>query len=721
MDVLPAFELISACLGIALSLLLCLFPRFGALSWIIASSILLGSVATAALSVIPSSIWRADDMALFAFAAMLLYGTNAWLASYMVERTDFVQQLKQNRWFFTFMLLLAPALIVAVYTLRPSFAPPTDAPSLVSMGVVGYGAAAYQLFVSLIGLANIEQTVRNAEEHLRWEIKFLLLGMASGFAGLIYLSSHVLLYAPDQSFLTLKTLRVFAFVFCCSCLLILQSWRKSTGRGGVAVSQGVVYSTITFFSVGIYLAASSLAARRLSARVALGLPSEAIIFIVAAILLSAILLATGFRHRARKWIRRNVYAGQYDYRKLWMDAAEKVQSVDPPAAMASALARLVHEALGSIDVTIWLKAPDTQIMRLVAALGTVSETFNQESLSAACIPASLTRPVAVREINEHSHGTLPADFLKRAKASLVVPLISSGRLIGLITVGPDRSDRDFDREAREFLRVLAVHGASEFHKSELLDSLVQKREAEAFQTFATFLLHDLKNFASTLSLIANNAVRHHNKPDFQLDAFRSILDTADKMKRLCNGLRGFSSTLAANKRQDDLNDIVRELVRDFEPCLLQRLTLQLSRVPNIQVDRQEFSRVLQNLILNASEAAASGPVEVSTRTEFGRIVVCVSDKGKGIPKDFLQHRLFQPFHTTKADGLGIGLFQSKKIVEAHGGTIEVESTEGEGTIVRIVMPVSKLEQASLQTVAARMSSVELTEEPLRHAAEELTR
>src|SRR5262249_50484857 len=174
------------------------------------------------------------------------------------------------------------------------------------------------------------------------------------------------------------------------------------------------------------------------------------------------------------------------------------------------------------------------------------------------------------------------------------PLISSDRLIGLITVGPDRSTRDFDREAREFLRVLAVHAASEFHKSELLDGVVQEREAEAFQTFSTFLLHDLKNFASTLALIASNAVRYHSNPDFQLDAFRSILDTADKMKRLCNGLRSFSSTLAANKRQDDVNDIVHDLVRGFDPSLFQRLRLQLSLVPRIDIDRQEFSRVLQN-------------------------------------------------------------------------------------------------------------------------------
>src|SRR5262249_34122448 len=154
-----------------------------------------------------------------------------------------------------------------------------------------------------------------------------------------------------------------------------------------------------------------------------------------------------------------------------------------------------------------------------------------------------------------------------------------GRLVGMLTVGADRSGRRFDREAREFLRVLAVHAANEFHKSELLESVVQTREAKAFQTFSTFLLHDLKNFASTLSLIANNAVRHHENPDFQLDAFKSILDTAEKMKRLCNGLRSFSTTLAAHKKMDDLNGIVNDLVGALEPSLSVRVKLDLAALP----------------------------------------------------------------------------------------------------------------------------------------------
>jgi len=67
--------------------------------------------------------------------------------------------------------------------------------------------------------------------------------------------------------------------------------------------------------------------------------------------------------------------------------------------------------------------------------------------------------------------------------------------------------------------VLGRHAAGEFHKADLLETVVKTKEAEAFKAFATFLLHDLKNFASTLSLVARNAHKHSNNPDFQKDAF----------------------------------------------------------------------------------------------------------------------------------------------------------------------------------------------------------
>jgi putative PEP-CTERM system histidine kinase len=715
MEVLNGLEILAALVGLVLSVLLCILPRFGPTSWVLALVLLPASSACASLGLGGFLFPSEDDYVLLSYASLVLCGACACVASYIFERADYRSDFKRNRSFFLTLSAIAPILVAALYVFRPYLA---GAPEHhVPLGPAGYAGAVYLLLASVIGLANLEQTLRSAEEHIRWEIKFLLLGLAAVFAAIIYIASQVLLYPPEYSFVPLQAILVFPIIFLCSCLLIFKSWRRSTGRGRIVVSQGVVYSTITLFSVGVYLVTSSLVARWVSEWAHPSLPVAPIIFLLSAMGLAAILLGTTLRHRFRRWIRRNLFSGNYDYRQLWMDATEKVRSIDSPSATATALAQLIQDALGSLEISVWLRTRDAHTMRLVIARGTIEESIWEEVLSVADLPPDFTEPIAITGLNGEMAGKWPPDFFARAKASLLVPLVSAGRLVGLLTVGADRSGTGLDMEAREFLRVLAVHAASEFHKSDLLESLVQTREAEAFQTFSTFLLHDLKNFASTLSLVAKNAARHHGNPDFQLDAFRSILDTAEKMKRLCNGLRTFSTSLAANKKLDDVNDIVCELVRDFDPSLSERLKLDLTPVPKIEIDRQEFSRVLQNLILNANEASLHGPIKLSTCSEAGAIVVCVVDAGKGIPKNFLEKELFQPFHTTKGDGLGIGLFQSKKIIEAHNGTIEIESKEGEGTLVRVMLPIPNSEKIPPESSVSNAANVDFeVREALRHAA-----
>src|SRR5262249_29611560 len=154
-----------------------------------------------------------------------------------------------------------------------------------------------------------------------------------------------------------------------------------------------------------------------------------------------------------------------------------------------------------------------------------------------------------------------------------------GESLGLITLGQDQGGQLLDRESREFARVLASHAAGELHKQQLLATLVETKEAEAFKSFSTFLLHDLKNFASTLSLIASNAVRLRENPEFQKDAFQSIFNTAEKMKRLCNSLRTFSTSPEGKKKLDDLNAVVREVVMGLDSTLSTRLRLELGDVP----------------------------------------------------------------------------------------------------------------------------------------------
>jgi signal transduction histidine kinase len=119
-----------------------------------------------------------------------------------------------------------------------------------------------------------------------------------------------------------------------------------------------------------------------------------------------------------------------------------------------------------------------------------------------------------------------------------------------------------------------------------------------------------------------------------------------------------------------------ELVKDLHP------------LPRIVVDREQLQNVVTNLLLNAREAVGSnGQIRVETNRREGRAVLSVADNGCGMTQDFLKDSLFRPFQTTKKKGLGIGMFQSKMIIEAHQGNIQVESEPGKGTKFGVFLPL----------------------------------
>jgi hypothetical protein len=114
----------------------------------------------------------------------------------------------------------------------------------------------------------------------------------------------------------------------------------------------------------------------------------------------------------------------------------------------------------------------------------------------------------------------------------------------------------------------------------------------------------------------------------------------------------------------------------------------LQTLPPVSLDREQMVKVVTNLVLNAREAVGdSGEIRIGTSYSGSSVVLAVEDSGCGMSPEFLRRSLFQPFQTTKKAGLGIGMFHSKTIVEAHGGRIAVESQTGKGTTFRVFIPV----------------------------------
>jgi len=695
-NTLATVQVISLAVGLFTTGLLFAFRRFGPGTWMLALFLVPASIASSALTMGPYLLGVLPETSVRLYLALLvLAAPGGVLVSYTIDREDYRQYLRRY-WRIIACVGIAAPLVSAAVLLAPN--PVVETVQLgggdTLLGPSGFVAALYLLIVSVVVLANLEQTLRSAQEHVRWEIKFLLLGIAVSWGGIVYISSKVLLYPPSYGLLAAAPLRLFPLIFIPSCVLILVSWYRSSGHARVAVSHGVVYSSITLLGVGLYLIISSLAARWASQWAGAEFPVEALVFLLAMLGLAVALLWTDFRHRVKLWIRRNLLAGSYDYRLCWLEANDRVLFVERPGEAAAALLDIVQRSLGAIDATVWSRLRDPNRFKLLAARGEVARTLEPEVGGIVEKFVGIQEPVAGSEIDPEAQDAAILSFCNQTSASLLVPLQSSDRLVGLLTVGPDRSGKPYGWEAREFIGVLGKHAASGMHLAELLATLVQAKETEAFRTFSTFVMHDLKNFASTLSLIARNAEKHAENPDFHRDAFRSVFETAEKMKRLCNSLRTFSSTLTPNTKLDDLSHIARAVADSFSVDLGSRLIQDLADVPAVLVDGEEIARVIQNLIINAREAISQdGTIILRTRCHDSTVELAVEDNGRGMSPEFVEAELFLPFHTTKSDGLGIGLFQTKKIVEAHKGRIQVESQHGKGTIVRVFFPVAPIAKA----------------------------
>jgi len=221
----------------------------------------------------------------------------------------------------------------------------------------------------------------------------------------------------------------------------------------------------------------------------------------------------------------------------------------------------------------------------------------------------------------------------------------------------------------------------------LSERLVQSHEYEAFHRLTSFVIHDLKNSISALSMLSDNALRTFADPECQRDTIKTVSKTADRMKALLARLSSAPESDALRLEPVDLAALALEAAGPVAQNERISLAKDLAPLP-ISGDSEALLRVIQNLIANALQSIeGNGTVRLQTFERDGCAVLTVTDTGCGMSEEFIRRSLFAPFRSTKKGGWGIGLYHSKGIVAAHGGSIEVSSREGVGTTFTIKLPL----------------------------------
>ena len=174
-----------------------------------------------------------------------------------------------------------------------------------------------------------------------------------------------------------------------------------------------------------------------------------------------------------------------------------------------------------------------------------------------------------------------------------------------------------------------------------------------------------------------------------IEMLQVINDSVDYADKIIRDLQDFSSTKKSIVKKTNINTIVKETLSQVETPKNIELITELGHFPRIEADKNQIKRTFLNLAVNGIQAMENGGrLKVSTKKTKDFIEVSFEDTGIGLPKEKMK-KLFTPFFTTKAKGLGMGLAICKKFVESHGGSIEVESEEGKGSTFTVKLPIQQ--------------------------------
>ncbi len=557
------------------------------------------------------------------------------------------------------------------------------------------------LAAALLILVNLEKTFRTAVGTMRWRVKFFIIGLAAIFGMRIYTMSQALLFSGLDP--GLPVLDAAALLVGCGVMAAGYA-RSGFSELDIYPSRAVLQSSVTVFVVGGYLAVVGILAQVIAWLGGVGAyQAKALVVLAGLVGLVFLLLSDRFRLAVKQFAARNFSRPQHDFRKVWTAFSEGVAPALNDGTrydLAGAIAKLFSETFEALSVTVFLPAENGARLEMAATTFTGNRADGDTAFSRVDEVEDALGGSEVALYNLDASQELWAGDLREGAPvqfenggeRYLIPFIKDGALLGLAVLGDRVSGKLYTVEEEELLRCLSEQTSASLLNLSLRDDLMAARELKAAQQMSTFFVHDMKNAAHSLRLMTKNAVVHYEDPDFKRDLMKGLENTSSKIETMVARFASFKDKLVLKRSEADLAVVVGEAIDQVVEKAGVEIERELPGVPGVMIDVSQIQSVVTNLIYNAMEAIVddgegSGAVWVETRGfPDGRAQFSVRDDGPGMREEFVRDGLFRPFHSTKSKGLGIGMFQSKTIVEAHGGKLLVESVVGEGTVFTIQLP-----------------------------------
>jgi putative PEP-CTERM system histidine kinase len=547
--------------------------------------------------------------------------------------------------------------------------------------------------IAILGLVLLEQIFRNAIGGERWSIKYLCFGLGGLFAFDLFMYAQALLFRQMDPQVWQARGLVNALA---APLIAIGIARNTDWKQQLQLSRQVVFHTATLLGAGVYLITMAVAGyfiKYLGGNWGGVLQISFLIF--AGILLLALLFSGQIRAKTRVFLSKHFFSYKYDYREEWLKFTETLASIgeNVPEGITGTMARLVDSPGG----LLW-GSRDGIYYRLLCNWQMPEPAESADMVKLANWLRESQWVIDVDELRRipDLYGDLePPQWLGQIEdAWLIVPLMFNDDLQGILLLEHSPLQKSINWEDRDLLKTAGRQAASHLAQYLANQALVEARQFDAFNRLSAYVVHDLKNILAQQSLLVSNAQKYKHKPEFVDDMITTVGNSVSRMTSLMEQMR--SGVRGSGPRELSLSELLQETVRALnaqEP----RPGLTLAAQDCIVLsDEERLQTVFGHLIQNAQEACdRTGQVDVSLREESGTAVVEIKDNGKGMDQDFIRHRLFKPFDSTKGlTGMGIGAFESREFVRSLGGDIKVESTPGEGSLFQIFIPCIRKEQNS---------------------------
>lgn len=540
---------------------------------------------------------------------------------------------------------------------------------------------------AVLGMLLVEQVYRNKTVQERWAIKFACLGIGAMFAYDFYMYSQAMLFHEMHE----DTWAARGIVNALAMPLIGTAIKRGTSRGSaLALSRRVMFHSTALFGSALYLLAMGFAGYYLRYFGGSWGGVMQVAFLCGALLLLAGTLFSGaFRAWLKVFISKHFYSYGYDYREEWMRFTRTLS--ESSANIGERAIEAVGALVESPGGVLWQRREDDGGGFQPVAGWQASSTAVEPLESNFCRFLETTQWVIdLREYKalpeKYGDLELPSWLREFPRGWLVVPLIMHSKLFGFVVLQDARSAVALNWEVFDLLEIAGSQAASYLAQQDAAKELMVARQFESFNRMSTFVVHDLKNLVSQLSLMNANAERHRDNPEFQRDMLETVAHSIQKMKMMLQKLS--RNDAPARPVPLALEAVVRQAIAmksAFEPQPL--LAIQDPGL-SVRADRERLERVLGHLIQNAMEATPkTGQVDVRIGRQGEQVVITVADTGAGMTEEFIRERLFTPFESTKPAGMGIGVFESREYINELGGALELTSTPSVGTTFTVTLPL----------------------------------